>query len=199
MHSSPSQSFSRLALQFSMTSLIAQKLLKYKFPLPLSILRFRKSQGFLSQAPPAPLFQPKDSSQSKIHITFFKSCHHLLVLKEDKDIKRLKRRWKWLIVNVEAMMSGMVKIKLLGVFRRAYGSNEISLKIENNVQLREIIQRLAASSKEFKHILIDPELESPLPNAVILLNGRDISALNGLETPITHGDEIVLIPVIHGG
>lgn len=104
-----------------------------------------------------------------------------------------------MIVNVEAMMSGMVKIKLLGVFRRAYGSNEISLKIENNVQLREIIQRLAASSKEFKHILIDPELESPLPNAVILLNGRDISALNGLETPITHGDEIVLIPVIHGG
>ncbi|MCD6325223.1 MoaD/ThiS family protein [Candidatus Bathyarchaeota archaeon] len=103
------------------------------------------------------------------------------------------------IVNVEAMMNGMVKIKLLGVFRKAYGSSEVSLKIEDNAQLREIIQKLAASSENFRRVLIDPELESPLPNAVILINGKDISVLNGLETPITHGDEIVLIPVIHGG
>jgi len=104
-----------------------------------------------------------------------------------------------LIVNVEAMRSKMVKIKLLGVFRRAYGSSEVSLKIENNVQLREIIRKLASSSEDFRRVLIDPELESPLPNAVILLNGKDISVLNGLETPITNGDEIVLIPIIHGG
>jgi len=97
------------------------------------------------------------------------------------------------------MISSMVKIKLLGVFRRTYGSSEVNLKIEDNVHLREIIQRLAASSEDFRRVLIDPELESPLPNAVILLNGKDISALNGLETPIMHGDEIVLIPVIHGG
>jgi len=96
-------------------------------------------------------------------------------------------------------MSKIVKIKLLGVFRKAYGNSEVTLKIKKNERLREIIWKLAASSEELKHVLIDPELESPLPNAVILLNGKDISALNGLETPITHGDEIVLIPIIHGG
>ena len=103
------------------------------------------------------------------------------------------------MINVKVMMNRMVKIKLLGVFRRAYGSGEVSLKIKDSVQLREIIQRLAASSEDFRRVLIDPELESPLPNAVILINGKDISALNGLDTPITCGDEIVLIPVIHGG
>jgi len=96
-------------------------------------------------------------------------------------------------------MSRTVKIKLLGVFRKTYGKSEVSFKIENNVKLREIIKKLAASSEDFRRVLIDPELESPLPNAIILLNGKDISALNGLETPVMHGDEIVLIPVIHGG
>jgi len=96
-------------------------------------------------------------------------------------------------------MSKRVKIKLLGVFRRAYGNSEVMLKIENTVQLREIIQKLVASSECLRRFLLDPELESPLPNAVILVNGKDISALNGLETSIVDGDEVVLIPVIHGG
>ena len=96
-------------------------------------------------------------------------------------------------------MNKIVKIKLLGVFRKVYGSSEVTIKIEKNAQLGDIIRKLAASSEELKRALIDPELESPLPNAVILLNGKDISALNGLETPIMHGDEIVLIPIIHGG
>jgi len=103
------------------------------------------------------------------------------------------------IADAEVTMSGAINIKLLGVFRRAYGSSVVKLKIKKNVQLREIIQKLADSSKDLKRVLIDPELENPLPNAVILLNGKDISALNGLETPIKDGDEVVLIPVIHGG
>ena len=103
------------------------------------------------------------------------------------------------IANVEVMMNGTINIKLLGVFRRAYGSGMIKMRVKKNVQLREIIQKLADSSEDLRCVLIDPELESPLPNAVILLNGKDISALNGLETPIKDGDEIVLIPVIHGG
>jgi len=102
-------------------------------------------------------------------------------------------------VNAEVTMSGTVNIKLLGVFRRAYGSSMVKLKIEKNVQLRKIIRKLADSSENLRRVLIDPELETPLPNAVILLNGKDVSALNGLETITKDGDEIVLIPVIHGG
>jgi len=103
------------------------------------------------------------------------------------------------IVDAETPMNEIVKIKLLGIFRKAYGSSEIILRIKKNARLGEIIKELAASSEDLRRVLIDPELENPLPNAVILLNGRDISALNGLETSIMHGDEIVLISIIHGG
>jgi len=96
-------------------------------------------------------------------------------------------------------MSKTVKIKLLGVFRKTYGRSEVTLRIEKNTKLGEIIQRLASSSEDFRRSLIDPELGTPLPNAVILLNGKDISAFDGLETLVGDGDEIALIPVIHGG
>jgi molybdopterin converting factor small subunit len=36
-------------------------------------------------------------------------------------------------------------------------------------------------------------------NALILVNDREISVLNGLDTKLDDGDEIVFVPVIHGG
>ena len=47
--------------------------------------------------------------------------------------------------------------------------------------------------------LIDENLEEPKPNALVLVNGREISVLNGLATKVRDGDEIVFVPVVHGG
>jgi molybdopterin converting factor small subunit len=47
--------------------------------------------------------------------------------------------------------------------------------------------------------LIDPELDDPRTNALILVNGKEVSVLQGLNTKIKDGDELVLIPVVHGG
>ncbi len=97
------------------------------------------------------------------------------------------------------MARGTIKVRLLGVFREAYGTSNEHVEIEGKVRLKDIIWRLADSSEDLKRALIDPELESPLPNAVIIVNGRDISALDGLETEVKSGDEIVLIPLIRCG
>jgi len=99
----------------------------------------------------------------------------------------------------EKVMSKIVKVRLLGIFGVAYGSKEVELKIEGDVRLKEIIQKLTCTSKALKQVLIDSDLKSPLPNAVIIVNGKDISVLNGLDTPIKNGDEILIIPAIHGG
>jgi molybdopterin converting factor small subunit len=48
-------------------------------------------------------------------------------------------------------------------------------------------------------VLIDPELENPRPNTLILVNGKEISVLNGLDTMLEDGDEVVFVPVVHGG
>jgi len=97
-----------------------------------------------------------------------------------------------MVVNVE--------VKFLGVFRQFSGRNHVLVKLEEPATVRKAIQKLTeAFSSEFKRALVDPELEDPRPNALILVNGKEISVLQGLETEVNDGDEIVLVPVSHGG
>jgi len=98
-----------------------------------------------------------------------------------------------------SIMSGSIKIKFLGILKKTYGRSRISLETRKSEKLRDIIQRVAESSPELERVLIDPELKDPRPNVIILVNGKEISVLKGLETEVRDRDEIVFIPVIHGG
>lgn len=92
-----------------------------------------------------------------------------------------------------------VKVRLLGVFRRLADIDQFSLGVEQ-LSVRDVIGFLIDSvPEEDKKLLIDPELNDPRPNALILLNGREISVLKGLETEVNDGDELAVIPVVHGG
>jgi len=96
-------------------------------------------------------------------------------------------------------MEVKVKVKLLGVFRGFSGKSQLSIKIKQPT-IRNLIQTLARSlSTEAKRLLIDSELNDPRPNALILLNGKEISVLKGLETEVKEEDEVTLIPIAHGG
>jgi len=92
-----------------------------------------------------------------------------------------------------------VTLRFLGVFKKAYGNSQTLIKIRKNEKLEAVIKKVYKASPNLKHVLIDPELDTPLSNAVILVNGKEISLLNGLETKLKDKDEIVFIPVIHGG
>lgn len=50
-----------------------------------------------------------------------------------------------------------------------------------------------------KQLLLESEMEDPRPNALIIVSGREISTLDGLETKLTENDELSLLPVAHGG
>jgi MoaD family protein len=92
-----------------------------------------------------------------------------------------------------------VNIRLLGVFRGFSGKSRITLQLAQPT-VRKVIQKLAASlSADAERLLVDPELNDPRPNALILVNGKEIGVLQGLETEIKEGDEVTLIPVAHGG
>ena len=95
----------------------------------------------------------------------------------------------------------MVKVKLAGILKGISGKEAVILNFERPTAVKEVIFRLAEMfSMEFRRALIDSELNSPKPNALILLNGREISVLpKGLESQVKNGDEIVIIPVTHGG
>jgi molybdopterin converting factor small subunit len=93
-----------------------------------------------------------------------------------------------------------VKVKFIGIFRGLSKRSQLPLELEGSPSLKDVVQKTTELfPPEFKRILIDPELDDPRPNALILLNGRDISVLDGFETRVDDGDEVVFIPVSHGG
>lgn len=92
-----------------------------------------------------------------------------------------------------------VKIRLMGLLKKVCGKEEILIQLNEEAKLRDAILKLLEKEETLKEILIDPELKDPRPNTIILIGGREISVLGGLETGLKDGDEIIIMPVIHGG
>jgi len=92
-----------------------------------------------------------------------------------------------------------VTFKFVGAFRSLSGKEKQTLRVRKSISLREALWKIVEKEERLKRVLIDPELEDPRPNALILVNGKEISVLRGLDTILVDGDEVVLIPVIHGG
>lgn len=92
-----------------------------------------------------------------------------------------------------------IKIKLVGAFRGVSGRDKLDLPHKGVIALKDVVKEIAEKLPQLKRALIDPELEDPRPNTLIIVNGREISVLNGLDTMLKNGDEVVFVPVVHGG
>ncbi len=92
-----------------------------------------------------------------------------------------------------------VTVKFVGSLRKSSGKSKITLKFETSVPLREALKKIVEELPTLAKVLIDQELGDPRPNSLIIVNGREISVLNGLETMLKDGDEVVFVPVLHGG
>ncbi|UCG44717.1 MAG: MoaD/ThiS family protein [Candidatus Bathyarchaeota archaeon] len=93
-----------------------------------------------------------------------------------------------------------VKVKLLGGLRGLAGKEAIFIELDGISVVKELFHKLAEDTPpEFRRALLDPELNDPRPNALILINEREISVLDGLESQVRDGDEVTLVSVSHGG
>jgi molybdopterin converting factor small subunit len=53
--------------------------------------------------------------------------------------------------------------------------------------------------RSLRALLVEGESMDPRPNALIMVSGREIGALDGLDTLLAEGDELSLLPIAHGG
>jgi len=102
-------------------------------------------------------------------------------------------------MTVEGKEEKMVAVRFIGALRSTAGKGKLTIKVRDTVPLRELIKKLIEELPKLKRTLIDPELEDPRPNTLILVNGKEIGVLNGLETMLKDGDEVVFVPILHGG
>jgi molybdopterin converting factor small subunit len=92
-----------------------------------------------------------------------------------------------MVVNVE--------VKFLGIFQQLSGKKRFQMKLEEPATVRRVLLKLMETFSEFNRVL----LEDPRPNSLILVGGKEISVLQGLETEVRDAEDVVLVPMVHGG
>ena len=97
-------------------------------------------------------------------------------------------------------MSVTVEVRFMGIFQQLFGKKRFKLKLEKPATVRKVVIKLTETfSSEFTRVLIDLQRNDPRPNALILVEGKEINVLQGLEKEIKDSEEIVFLPMVHGG
>lgn len=90
-----------------------------------------------------------------------------------------------------------ITVRFRGPIAGRMGTPETSVDLEGNVSLRELLQKLIDTKNEVKGVWASPEQLNQ--NSLLLRNGVDAELTGGLETQLSSGDNVVILPLVHGG
>ena len=89
-------------------------------------------------------------------------------------------------------------LKFIGALRQISGKTQLTVNFQEGMSIQDLVTKISQEMPQLDKTFSD-QLNDSRSNALVLINGREISVLNGLETKLNDGDEIVFIPVVHGG
>ncbi len=89
-------------------------------------------------------------------------------------------------------------LKFIGALRQISGKTQLNVNFQEGMSIQDLVTKISQEMPQLDKTFSD-QLNNSRSNALILINGREISVLNGLDTKLNDGDEIVFIPVVHGG
>jgi molybdopterin converting factor small subunit len=94
-----------------------------------------------------------------------------------------------------------VSVRLYGVLKTSAKTGGLELNFDGPVSVRELVNKVVnvIGRPEFETYMIDADMKDPRPNALILVSGTEVGALHGIDTTLRDGDEVVFLPVVHGG
>ena len=92
-----------------------------------------------------------------------------------------------------------LSLKFIGALRQVSGKTQLITSFQEDMTLKSLVAKLSQDMPQLEKIFSDQQLGDVRSNALVLVNGREISVLDGLNTKLNDGDEIVFIPVVHGG
>ncbi len=93
----------------------------------------------------------------------------------------------------------VVTVKLIGALRYLSGKKQLRVTYQNGLSLKQLIEQMNREISGLERTFSDKDLNDSRSNSLILVNGVEVSILKGLETRLNDGDEVVFVPVVHGG
>lgn len=91
-----------------------------------------------------------------------------------------------------------ITIKFIGALRHLAQKSQLELSYQP-LSIKDLVADISQQFPALAHTFRDETLNDSKSNSLILINGREISVLNGYKTKLNDGDEIVFVPVVHGG
>jgi molybdopterin synthase sulfur carrier subunit len=94
-----------------------------------------------------------------------------------------------------------VSVKLFTFLRELVGKREVTIEFEGRkVKVGELLDRLTnLYGEEFREYVFDPVSGRIREYLQLLVNGRNVVSLDGLDTELKDGDIFAIIPPVGGG
>ena len=93
-----------------------------------------------------------------------------------------------------------IKIRTILKLKKIIGKGAVELSVKEGTTLEEALDKMVETfGKELESSLFSSEDRSLLQHIRLIVNGRDIAFLNGLQTVLKEGDEILILPPVSGG
>ena len=93
-----------------------------------------------------------------------------------------------------------VKVRTILTIKKILGKGEIELSLPEKSTLKDLVTTLVNRfGDELASLLLEPETRNVLPHIRLMVNGRDIAFLSGMETVLQPGDDVLILPPVSGG
>lgn len=91
-----------------------------------------------------------------------------------------------------------MRVKIFATLRPLVGAKEVEVGVEAGDTVRNVLGKLTAEYPALRERVLDDDgnLQSSI---TVLVNGRSIKFLDGLNSTIQEGDELALFPPVGGG
>jgi sulfur-carrier protein len=95
------------------------------------------------------------------------------------------------------VVEGMVVVKLFAGIKAAFGRPAIDVACDQSSDLRAVLLEVCDTPARHRAVFLDSGLLRP--ELQVLVNGRNVTFLHGLQTPLKSGDEVAVFPPMYGG
>jgi len=93
-----------------------------------------------------------------------------------------------------------VKVQYLGFIKNLIKRSEDEFELEEGVSLSELLNKIAGIyGKPFKKEVYEPSLKDMKMGFVVTVNGILMGQLNGVNTQLNNGDNVILMSLMSGG
>lgn len=96
----------------------------------------------------------------------------------------------------------MIKVKIHTILnlKKIIGNNEVEMPIPSRSTLVDLLEIMVNRwGDELASQLFGEDSSKLLPYIRLMVNGRDITFLDGMETELQNGDEVLILPPVAGG